>query len=65
MTYTAADLELAERHVEEGERHVHRQRALIAELARDGHPVTSALELLAEFERMLEQQSIERPLLSR
>jgi hypothetical protein len=41
----------AERHVAEGEQHIARQRALIAELARDGHDTALAVELLHEFER--------------
>ena len=44
-------LELAERHVAEGEQHLARQRRLIAELERDGHDTALALELLREFER--------------
>ena len=44
-------LQQAERHVAEGEQHIARQRKLIAELERDGHDTTLALELLREFER--------------
>ncbi|HEX5162430.1 MAG TPA: hypothetical protein VFV88_11970 [Steroidobacteraceae bacterium] len=48
---TYAQLELAERHVAEGAQHLARQHALIAELARDGHDTTTALELLRTFEQ--------------
>jgi hypothetical protein len=41
----------AERHVAEGQRHIAKQRALIDELARDGHDTALAVELLHEFER--------------
>jgi hypothetical protein len=44
-------LEMAERHVAEGEQHLARQRKLIAELERDGHDTALAIELLHEFER--------------
>jgi hypothetical protein len=59
MTYSAIDpavlrehLEMAERHVTEGERHIMRQCELIAALKRDGHDMTTARELLAQFEEM-------------
>jgi hypothetical protein len=45
-------LELAERHVAEGERHLARQREIVAELAGDGHDLASAKSLLAQFEAM-------------
>jgi len=44
-------LEMAQKHVTEGEQHIARQRRLIAELERDGHDTALALELLREFER--------------
>jgi hypothetical protein len=46
-------LELAERHVLEGDRHVMRQRELVAELERDGHDTTDANILLRQFEDLL------------
>ena len=45
----------AELHVTLGERHVARQREIIAELERNGHDVTQAKELLAVF---LETQAL-------
>ncbi len=49
------DLALAERHVADGERVVARQRAIVAELERDGHDATAAQarQLLAQFEELL------------
>ena len=41
----------AEDHVALGERHLADQRALIAELTRDGHDISQAKELLATFEQ--------------
>jgi hypothetical protein len=39
-----------ERHVVDGERHLANQRALLAELDRDGHDTATALELLHQLE---------------
>jgi hypothetical protein len=47
---TEGHLAQAERHVAEGEQHIARQRKLIAELERDGHDTTTAIELLRTFE---------------
>jgi len=44
------ELEMAERHVLEGEHHVARQREIVAELARDGHNTSKAAILLRTFE---------------
>jgi len=41
----------AEKHIAEGEQHLARQRELIAELERDGHDTTTAIELLHTFEQ--------------
>jgi hypothetical protein len=48
-------LAMARRHVEQGERHVARQKALIAELDRDGHAklAVEARALLTTFETSL------------
>ena len=43
----------AERHVEEGERHVARQGQLVAELERDGRDSQEARKLLRQFEAWL------------
>lgn len=47
------ELEMAERHVQQGQLHVARQCELIEELRIDGHDTTQAEELLAEFEAIL------------
>jgi hypothetical protein len=39
-----------EAHIALGERHIVRQRKLVAELARDGHDTTEAKRLLANLE---------------
>ena len=49
----AEHLTLAEAHVEQGIRHIERQREIIAELARDGHDTASARDLLRQFEETL------------
>ena len=48
-------LAMAERHVTEGEIHLSRQRALVAELDRDGHDTADARAILAT---MLETQRL-------
>ena len=53
-------LELAERHVAEGERHVTRQREIVAELGGDGRDLESAQKLLAIFEELLMQHIFDR-----
>ena len=44
-----ANLAQAECHVAEGERHIARQREIVAELERDGHDSTDAMLLLYQF----------------
>jgi len=46
-------LEMATRHVAEGEWHVAHQKTILAELRDHGHPTETAEELLAEFEATL------------
>lgn len=46
----AEHLSQAERHVLDGERHVARQRELVAELERDGHDTQQARDFLLQFE---------------
>jgi hypothetical protein len=45
-------LELAERHVAAGEQIVARQRAVVAQLAHDGHDIGEATRLLDQFEQV-------------
>jgi hypothetical protein len=49
----SADLALANSHVAEGERHIVRQREIIAEFQRAGHPTALAETLLGSFEQVL------------
>ena len=51
-TMLTEHLAQAEEHVALGNRHIVRQRELIAELARDGHDTAEAKTLLASFEEM-------------
>lgn len=44
----------AERHVGLGEAHMAKQRAIIAELERDGHDTRAARDLLHQLEQMQE-----------
>lgn len=53
MTHTAEDLELALRHVREGEDRIFRQHALILRLAEDDHSTILAQDLLDNFELIL------------
>ena len=46
-------LKFAERHVANGTAHVKRQRQVIADLDRDGHPTGRSEQLLAVFENFL------------
>ena len=47
--YTRADLDMADRHIAEGEGHIGRQEALLTEMRARGYPVDSAETLLALF----------------
>jgi len=49
------ELEMAARHVREGEINVKRQCELVEKLRIDGHDTKEAEELLAEFEAILAQ----------
>jgi hypothetical protein len=42
----------AHKHIAQGEQAIHRQRAVVAELGRDGHDTVRARSLLAEFEQI-------------
>jgi hypothetical protein len=58
-------LAMANKHVETGERHVRRQRELIAELERDGHDTASARQLLEQFEKLQEMHIADRDRIQR
>ena len=55
----------ANEHVEKGERHVSRQRELLAELERDGHDTTRAKQLLEQFEKLQEMHKAGRDRIER
>lgn len=65
MAYSAADLEMANHHVAQGERHVSMQEALIARLRDHGLPTAAAEELLVEFQAILQQHRAHRDMMSR
>lgn len=44
-------LALVEQHIRDGERHIGRQRQLIAELQRSGHDSSTAQDLLRSYEQ--------------
>ncbi|MBV8534283.1 MAG: hypothetical protein JO128_01750 [Alphaproteobacteria bacterium] len=58
-------LAMANRHVEKGERHVRRQRELVAELERDGHNTVEAKKLLEQFEKLQEMHKADRDRIER
>jgi membrane glycosyltransferase len=49
----SADLAMANSHVALGERHIVRQREIIADFRRAGHPTALAEALLGSFEEVL------------
>jgi hypothetical protein len=49
-------LELANKHVAEGQKRIDAQLALVAKLARDGHDTLQAKSLLEQFEQTLALQ---------
>jgi hypothetical protein len=50
----------AERHVVQGEGHIAKQRAIVAELERDGHDARIARDLLDQLEQMQELHVADR-----
>jgi hypothetical protein len=50
VMHAETELEMVERHVRQGERHVARQREILAELGRGGHSTAFARDLLVLFE---------------
>ena len=63
MPFSAADLQMVDDHIAQGERHVTRQEELLAFLRSKGHPTEMAEELLAEFEATLLQHRAHRDLM--
>ena len=60
MTYTAADLELADRHIAEAETRIARQREIIAEHEGRGWPIDQGRLLLVSFEQTLHEMVAHR-----
>ncbi|AZO12913.1 hypothetical protein EN817_11335 [Mesorhizobium sp. M3A.F.Ca.ET.174.01.1.1] len=50
MPRRETQLEMAQRHVREGEERIARQRDLIERLAEHGHPTDEAVKMLQEFQ---------------
>lgn len=65
MAYSAADLEMVDDHIAQGERHVSRQVEIIAWLKSRGHPTDMAEQLLAAFQTTLIQHREHRELMRR
>jgi molecular chaperone DnaK (HSP70) len=55
MTYSAADVQMVEGHIIQGERHIVSQQKLIDRLRTRGLPTAEAERLLSEFRETLEQ----------
>lgn len=53
MNYTREDLQMADRHIAEAERHVLKQEELLSELRMKGADTDLAEQLLAEFHHSL------------
>ena len=63
MAYSAADLQMVDDHIAQGERHIQLQHALIERLKSHGLPTEQAEELLTEFEATLLQHREHRDLM--
>lgn len=55
MAYTAADLEMAKRHVAQAERHIVEQEELISRLRERSLPTEDAEQLLATYNSLLQK----------
>lgn len=63
MAYSAADLEMVDRHIAQGERHVAQQEELVARLRSHGLPIDEAERLLEDFRAFLKQHRAHRELM--
>ncbi|HEX8839517.1 MAG TPA: hypothetical protein VF750_03490 [Sphingomicrobium sp.] len=61
--YTAADIQMVDKHIAQGERHIVQQEELISRLRSRGLPTDQAEELLAEFEATLHEHRSHRTLM--
>jgi len=64
MAYTKADLDMANRHVAEAERHILRQEELLTGLRSKAADTTLAEELLAEFHATLRSYREDRDMIA-
>lgn len=55
MRENETEIEMVRRHVEEGAKHIARQRLLVARLRQEGLPTQEAANLLATFEAIQRQ----------
>lgn len=62
VAYTAADLQMIDDHIAQGERHVIHQEELITRLRSHGLPTAAAEDLLADFRSLLQQHWAHRAL---
>ena len=60
MAFTQADLDMAELHIAQGERHVARQEEILTELRLAGGDTTLAESLLGEFHASLRMHREDR-----
>lgn len=65
MAYTPDDLQMADEHIAQGERHVIQQEELISRLRSRGMPTEAAETLLAEFRALLHQHWAHRALIAK
>ena len=60
VAYTASDLEMVDRHIAQGERHVSQQEKLVLRLKSHGLPTDEAEQFLEDFRAMLLQHRSHR-----
>ena len=65
MAFSAADLQMVNDHIAQGERHVTRQLEIIAWLKSRSHPSEMAEQLLVEFQSTLLQHRAHRDVMLR
>ena len=65
MVYTTADLNMADSHVAQGERHIVQQEEIVARLRAHGLPTEQAELLLVQFHATLAQHRAHRNLMLR
>lgn len=63
MAYSPADLEMVDRHIAQGERHVSQQEELVERLRSHGLPTEQAELLLEEFRSLLVQHREHRAIM--